>query len=53
MIKTQHPLSSRTAYEQPKVRVLTVTASCVFQASVTTKKANPDMEEESFDFDWQ
>ena len=52
MIKTQHLFSSRTAYEQPNVRVLSVSTSCVFQASGTTK-ANPDMDVESFDFNWQ
>ncbi len=51
MIKSQSTLS-KTAYEQPSVRVLSVSASRVFQASGTTR-ANPNMDEESFDFDWQ
>lgn len=52
MIKTQHPFLSRNAYVTPHVRVISVSTSCVFQVSGATK-ANPDMDEESFDFDWQ
>lgn len=52
MIKNQIQQSSKNAYEQPLVHVLSVSASCIFQASGTTR-ANPDMDEETFDFDWQ